>query len=163
MSSNKRIAFCGIFVALALVFSYLESLLPMSFAIPGIKMGLANVVTIFLIFKIGLKEAIVVGTLRVILSALLFGNIAVLIFSVSGMLLSILVMFILSKIKRVSIVGVSIWGGISHNVGQIIIAIIIMGNINITYYLPFLILSGIFFGGLMGVIAYHLIKNVEID
>ena len=125
---TKKVAMLGLTIALAMIMSYIEALVPLSFAVPGIKMGLANIVIIFVLYKIGTKEAILVSLIRVILVSLLFSNVMAMAYSIAGAVLSLSVMWLLKKTDRFSFVGVSIAGGIMHNVGQIIMAVILLGT-----------------------------------
>ncbi|MBO6114813.1 MAG: Gx transporter family protein [Lachnospiraceae bacterium] len=160
ISSSRMTALCGIFIALAMVLSYLESLVPISFAIPGIKLGLANIVTIIALVKLGLKPALIISIGRVLLSGLLFGNPATIIYSMSGALLSIAVMFIVRKLKLLTITGTSVCGAVAHNLGQLIVAAIVIENTKIFYYMAVLSVSGIIAGVFIGIFAGIIIKNI---
>lgn len=164
MKTNK-IATLGLAIALAMIMSYIEALVPLSFAVPGIKMGLANIVIIFVLYKIGTKEAILVSVIRVILVSLLFSNAMAMAYSIAGAVLSLLVMWILKKADRFSVIGVSIAGGIMHNVGQIVMAVILLGTEQIALYLPVLIITGTATGIVIGIVAGLVInrfKNIRI-
>ncbi len=162
----KRIAFVGVMASLALVLSYLEFLIPPLFtAFPGIKMGLPNIVIIFTLYKLGTKEAICVSLVRLICSALLFGSVLTFSYSLAGAVLSLAVMAILKRIDKFSPIGVSIVGGICHNVGQTIVALCIFGRAEIAYYLVVLAISGTIAGalvGLAGSMLLKLMKNVKL-
>ena len=162
---TKKVAMLGLTIALAMIMSYIEALVPLSFAVPGIKMGLANIVIIFVLYKIGTKEAILVSLIRVILVSLLFSNVMAMAYSIAGAVLSLLVMWILKKTDKFSVVGVSIAGGIMHNVGQIIMAVILLGTEQIALYLPVLIITGTATGVVIGIVAGLVInrfKNIRI-
>ena len=161
ISSSRMMALCGIFIALAMVLSYLESLVPISFAIPGIKLGLANIVTIIALVKLGLKPALIISVGRVLLSGLLFGNPATIMYSMAGALLSIAVMFIVRKLKLLAITGTSVCGAVAHNLGQLIVAAIVIENTKIFYYMAVLSVSGIIAGILIGLLAGIIIKNIN--
>lgn len=161
ISSSHMTALCGVFIALAMVLSYLESLVPISFAIPGIKLGLANIVTIIALVKLGLKPALIISIGRVLLSGLLFGNPATIMYSMAGALLSITVMFIVRKLKLLAITGTSVCGAVVHNLGQIIVAAIVIENTKIFYYMAVLSVSGIIAGILIGLLAGNIIKNIR--
>lgn len=161
ISSSRMTALCGVFIALAMVLSYLESLVPISFAIPGIKLGLANIVTIIALVKLGLKPALIISVGRVLLSGLLFGNPATIMYSMSGALLSIAVMFIVRKLKLLAITGTSVCGAVAHNLGQLIVAAIVIENTKIFYYMAVLSVSGIIAGVLIGLLAGIIIKNIN--
>ena len=153
MTPAKRVAYTAICVALAMVFSYVETLIPINFGIPGIKLGLANLAIVFALYALGLPLAALISLVRILLSALLFGNIASMLYSLAGGFLSIIVMALLKKIKGLSQVGVSIAGGVCHNIGQILMAWFMLGSFKIIYYLPVLIISGAVTGLVIGVLA----------
>ena len=158
---SKRIATYGLLVALAFILSYIESLFPLSIAIPGIKLGLANLVVITALYKMGVKEAFVLSIIRIILVGFTFGNPSTMMFSLVGGLLSWLLMVVFQKSKLFSMVGVSIIGGIAHNIGQIAVAIMVVENIDIIYYLPFLLIFGVIMGALIGILATIIIKRLK--
>lgn len=160
-TKNVHSAMVGVLIALAMLLSYLEGLVPLSFTIPGIKLGLANIVTIYALYKISVKSAITIGVGRVILSGILFGNLYVIIYSLAGTLLSITVMAFLRRIKKVSIAGVSIAGAVFHNFGQILVAMLLMENARIAYYMAVLLVSGTIAGIVIGIIAGMLIKTIK--
>ena len=162
---TKKVAMLGLTIALAMIMSYIEALVPLSFAVPGIKMGLANIVIIFVLYKISTKEAILVSLIRVILVSLLFSNIMAMAYSIAGAVLSLSVMWVLKKTDKFSVVGVSIAGGIMHNVGQIIMAVILLGTEQITLYLPVLIITGTATGVVIGIVSGLVInrfKNIRL-
>lgn len=158
---TDKIANFGLLIALAFILSYIESLFPIPFPVPGIKLGLANLVVIIALYKLGSKEAFVLSVLRIILISFTFGNLYMLMFSMTGGLLSWLLMSIAKKSKLFSMVGVSVIGGVSHNIGQIIMAVIVVENINIAYYLPFLLVSGITAGIIIGIVASIIISRFK--
>ena len=158
---TKKVAMLGLTIALAMIMSYIEALVPLSFAVPGIKMGLANIVIIFVLYKIGTKEAILVSLIRVILVSLLFSNVMAMAYSIAGAVLSLSVMWLLKKTDRFSFVGVSIAGGIMHNVGQIIMAVILLGTEQIALYLPVLIITGTVTGVVIGIVAGLVINRFK--
>ncbi len=158
---SKKIAVYGLLVALAFILSYIESLFPLAIGIPGIKLGLANLVVIVAIYKLGVKEAFTLSVIRIILVGFTFGSPSSMMFSLVGGLLSWLLMVIFQKSKLFSMVGVSIIGGIAHNIGQIIVSILVLENINIIYYLPFLLVSGVITGGLIGILAAIIIRRLK--
>ena len=162
---TKKVAMLGLTIALAMIMSYIEALVPLSFAVPGIKMGLANIVIIFVLYKIGTKEAILVSLIRVILVSLLFSNVMAMAYSIAGAVLSLSVMWLLKKTDKFSFVGVSIAGGIMHNVGQIIMAVIVLGTEQIALYLPVLVITGTVTGVVIGIVSGLVInrfKNIRI-
>ena len=156
----KKVAFLGVLTAVALVLSYLESLLPPLWAaVPGIKMGIPNVVIIFMLYRYGVKEAVIVSLIRVFIVALLFGNVMTLAYSVAGALLSITLMAICKKIKVFSVVGTSIVGGIAHNLGQILVAIVLFDTVQIGYYMIVLAITGTIAGVFIGLAGALLLKR----
>ena len=162
---TKKVAMLGLTIALAMIMSYIEALVPLSFAVPGIKMGLANIVIIFVLYKIGTKEAILVSLIRVFLVSLLFSNVMAMAYSIAGAVLSLSVMWLLKKIDKFSVIGVSVAGGVMHNVGQIIMAIILLRTEQIAIYLPVLILTGTVTGVIIGIVSGLVInrfKNIKI-
>ena len=159
---NKKIATSALMIALAMILSFVESQIPSFFPIPGIKLGLANIAVIFALYRLSIRDAIVVSLIRVVVVSTLFGTSLTLAYSLSGAVLSLLIMVLLKKSDRFSVVGVSVAGGISHNIGQIIMAIILMHNSVISYYLPFLIISGIVTGVVIGLVSAKIVERVKI-
>jgi heptaprenyl diphosphate synthase len=157
----RSIATFGLLVALAFILSYIESLFPLSIAIPGIKLGLANLVVMVALYKLGVKEAFVLSIIRIILVGFTFGNPSTMMFSLAGGLLSWLLMVIFQKTKLFSMIGVSIIGGIAHNIGQIAVSIVVVENIDIVYYLPFLLVFGVIMGAIIGVLGTIIIKRLK--
>ena len=159
--STKKIALCGVLTALAMIFSYIESVIPIPIPVPGIKLGVANIAVITILYELGVKEAIVINLLRIALTALLFGNVNSFLFSISGAVLSLTIMIIMKRLDFFSCIGVSVCGGVMHNVGQIIAAVFIMGSEAIVLYLPVLIVSGVFTGVVIGVVSGIVAKHVK--
>ncbi len=160
---QKKITLLGCCLAAAMLLSFVESLVPPIVAVPGVKIGLANIAVIFVLCRIGLKEAYLVSFVRVLLSALLFGNIVSLVYSACGALLSLTAMSILKKVNFFSVFGISVVGAVVHNIGQIIAAIIILGSSVIALYLPVLILSGVLSGAVIGILSGIIIKRLKIS
>lgn len=161
LSRTKKIAYLGTFLVLSLVFSYVESQIPLFISIPGVKLGIANTVTVIILYMFGLKEALTVGVLRVIISGLLFSNLFSIIYGISGCVLSILSMFMLKKINMFSMCGVSFGGAVMHNIGQLIVATCVIGQCSVFYYAPALILFGGIFGVLTGMLCTVIYKRLE--
>ena len=160
----KRVALYGIMIALAAIMSFIERLIPVSLGIPGAKLGLANLVTIVCLYTIGDKAAIVISIFRIILVGLLFGNMFSILYSLSGGTVSLACMLIAKRVGRLSASGVSIVGGVMHNIGQLLVAAIIIHNIRIAYYMPVLMLAGVVCGiviGLLGAIIIKRVKNID--
>lgn len=150
---SRNIAFCGIFTALAMIFSYIEALLPISLGVPGAKPGFANIAILIVLYIAGAGAAFWVDVLRIVLTGILFGNMASFIFSISGGLLSVAVMILLKRTNRFSIAGISVAGGVSHNIGQIIAAAVVTKTPGIAYYLPVLLVTGVIAGVVNGCVA----------
>lgn len=158
---TRKIARMGLLVALSMILSYVESLIPAFVAVPGVKVGLANIVVIFALYTLGPIEALIVSLLRVILSSFLFGSVLSLLYSLSGALLSLGGMILMKKLKIFSTTVVSVTGGVLHNVGQILVACLVLETDVLLYYLPVLILSGTITGAVIGIIASLVIKRLE--
>lgn len=159
-SNAGTVAQLGMFIAVAMVFSYIESFIRIDIAVPGIKIGLANIVTIVVLCKLGLADAVLVSALRIFLSSLLFGNFTVMIYSLAGAAVSMLFMWISVKLGFFSTTGTSILGGVGHNVGQLIVAYLVIKNQNILIYAPVLLVSGTIAGVLIGLAAAFVIRAV---
>lgn len=157
----RKIAFLGLSITLAMILSFVESQIPVFTTIPGMKVGLPNLVMVFLLYRAGWKETVIVSLIRAFLVALLFGNLQSLIFSISGAVLSLTGMILLKKTGLFSPIAVSVTGGVLHNVGQIIAACLWTGTVQIAYYLPALLVSGVCAGIAIGLIAGFLLKRLE--
>ena len=155
----SKVAQYGLITALALVLSYLESLLP-PLGVPGVKLGLPNLAVVFALYRLGLRDACVISLVRVVLAALLFGNGAALAYSLAGAALSLALMGLLKKTGRFSSVGVSVAGGVAHNAGQIFVAMALLETARLAWYLPVLWVSGTVAGVLIGAVAGILVKRV---
>jgi len=155
-----KIAFFGMMVALAFTFSYLESLIPFNFGIPGVKLGLANLVVVVALYTMKPGEAFFIAIARILLAGLTFGNAYSLAYSLCGGILSFAVMLLFKRTK-LSVIGVSILGGICHNIGQIIVAAIVMDTIRIAYYLPVLLIAGLVTGLLLGIVSKMIIERYQ--
>ena len=157
---KNKIAYWGVFLALALVCSYVESLIPISLGIPGVKLGLTNIVVILMLYTIGAKDAILISVLRIILAGFMFGNAFSIIYSLAGGILSFVVMVLLKNTGKLKILSISTAGGISHNVGQLIVAALVVENYNILFYVPVLIIAGIITGFLIGLLAGEIVLRI---
>ena len=158
--STKRLATDAMFLTLALVISYIEVLIPIPVGIPGIKLGLANGVIMILLFFTTWIRTLEISVIRVVLAGFLFGNPMTIAYSLAGGILSLIVMGILKKIKGFSSVGISVGGGVAHNIGQLSIAVILMENTKIYYYAPVLLLTGTIAGVMIGVLSGVLVKKI---
>ncbi len=157
---TRKIAVTAIAAATAMILSYLESLIPLSLSFPGIKIGLANLAIVFILYKLGIKEAVCVSVLRLLWVGILFGNMMTLAYSAAGAALSLAVMALLRKTNKFSEIGVSVAGGVFHNFGQILMAALLMGVAQILYYLPVLCISGTISGAIIGIVGGVLIKRI---
>ena len=157
----KRVAFLSMSIALAMILSFVESLIPALVAIPGIKIGLPNLIIVFILYRVGWKETVIVSIIRILLVAMLFGNVQTMTFSIAGAVLSLLGMILLQKTNWFSTIAVSITGGILHNIGQIIAAVLWTQTAEIAYYLPVLLVSGTVAGTVIGLLAGLLVKRLE--
>lgn len=161
MNKSKAIAFTGICTALALILAYIEILIPPIFpAVPGIKMGLPNIIIVFLLYRRGPVSAIVVSLLRTVLVTILFGNGMAFMYSLAGSVLSLIVMVLLQKLNFLSTVGVSVAGAIAHNLGQTLMAMILLDTSEIAYYMVVLTVAGTIAGVFIGICGSLLIKRV---
>ncbi len=161
MKNTKNLTTLSLLIAVAMILSYIESLVPAFVAVPGVKIGLSNIATVFALYTLGAPAAIAVSLVRVILSSLLFGNMAAFIFSLSGAVLALLFMISFKRLSLFSEIGVSVLGGVAHNAGQIIAAAFVMENAGIAYYLVPLVISGTIAGVVVGIIAGILIKRIK--
>lgn len=157
----KHVAKIGIFVALAMVFSYIEVLIPFNFGIPGVKLGIANIVVVTALYQLKAKEVFMISLVRIFLMGVLFGNGVSLIYSLAGGILSLSVMLICKKTNLFSVIGVSVAGGVSHNIGQILAAAFVIHNSSIFYYLAVLGIAGIITGLLIGFLSEHIISAMK--
>ena len=157
---KNRVAYFGVFTALALIFSYVETLIPINFGIPGIKLGLANLIIVVALYKLELKEVYMLAIVRVLLSGFIFGNYFSIIYSLAGGLLSLSVMALLKKQGGFSVIGISMAGGVFHNVGQMIVAVFVVETFSISYYLPVLLIAGMITGLVIGVVGEEILKRL---
>ena len=155
----SKIAQYGLLTALALVLSYLESLIPPLW-VPGVKLGLPNLAVVFALYRLGWKDACVISLVRVVLVTLLFGNGAALAYSIAGAALSLSLMGLLKKTRKFSTVGVSVAGGVAHNAGQILVAMALLETSRLAWYLPVLWVSGTIAGVLIGIVSGVLVERV---
>lgn len=157
---RNKVAYFGVFTALALIFSYVETLIPISFGIPGVKLGLANLIIVIALYKLGLKEAYLLSVVRVLLAGFLFGNYFSIIYSLAGALLSLTVMAALKKAGGFSMIGVSIAGGVFHNIGQLFVAMLVVETFRVAYYVPVLLTAGLLTGCVIGILAQEMLRRL---
>ena len=157
---KTRVAYFGVFTALALIFSYVESLIPFQIGIPGVKLGLANLIIVIALYKMSLREAYLLSVTRVVLAGLIFGSMFSILYSLAGALLSLTVMALLKKSGGFSILGVSIAGGVMHNVGQLIVAMFVVQTSSVSYYIPVLLIAGLITGLVIGIAADSMLRRL---
>ena len=172
---TKKLAQLGLFLALALILAYVESLIPFSFGIPGIKLGLPNLIVVLLLCSesvdrsngdqrdfvsdtswSGAKEACLINTVRIILSGFLFSNLYAILYALAGAVLSFTAMLIGRRMRCFSMIGISVLGGVFHNIGQIIVAMIVVETVYVGYYVPVLIAVGTVTGAVLGIAAMEI-------
>lgn len=147
----KRTVTLGFLLAVSLLLSYIESLLPFGIGIPGIKLGLPNMIVILLLYLYSGREALLVNMLRIIVSGFLFSNLYTILYSLAGAFCSFVIMYLLKKTKKFSLIGISVSGGVFHNIGQLLMAVLVVKSVAAVFYLPYLMLAGVFTGFLIGV------------
>ena len=159
---QKKIAYMGLFAAIAIIFGYVESLIPFFAGIPGIKLGLANLAVLFILETYTWKEAALVSMVRILVIGFMFGNMFSILYSMAGAALSLTVMTLMKRFSGFSILGVSVAGGVSHNIGQLIIAALIVENTSLFYYAPVLLISGVITGILIGILTREVTKRIHL-
>ena len=157
---KSKLAYLGLFSAVAIIFGYVESLIPFFMRIPGIKLGIANLAVLFLLQKYSVNEAPLVSVVRILVIGFMFGNLFSILYSLAGAFLSLTVMTLMIKKTDFSLVGVSVAGGIAHNVGQLIIAMLTVSSLNLIYYAPALLISGVITGILIGKLTEEVAKRI---
>ena len=157
---TRKVVHMGMLIALAMVLSFIESQIPAFVAVPGMKLGLANIAIVFALYSLGFREALGVSLIRVVLSAILFGSVVSGLYSAAGAILSLLGMALLKKSGFFGTVGVSVSGAVLHNLGQIGIACFILRTQALVYYLPFLILSAVVSGVVIGIVSAVLVERI---
>lgn len=158
---KNKAAYFGVFTALSLIFSYVEMLIPIQFGVPGIKLGLANLMIVIMLYKSGPKDALLLSVVRIVLSGFLFGNLFAIIYSLAGGILSLAVMALLKKRGTFSVMGVSIAGGVCHNIGQLVVAMAVVETYRVGYYLPVLLIAGMVTGMLIGIVSNEVLKRIR--
>ncbi len=159
---SVKIAYIGVLSALAIIFGYIESLFPIPIAIPGIKLGISNIVILFTLIKLDRKDAFFIMLIKVFVTSLLFSGFNTFIYSLLGGIFSILSMSIAFRFKF-SNIGASMVGGVFHNIGQIVAATIILGSISTLYYFPILLLSGLIVGFLIGIVTNLVLSKLQLS
>lgn len=158
---HTRAANLGLLLGVALILSYVESLIPFAFGIPGMKLGLPNAAILIVLYLYGWQQALIINVLRIVVSGFLFGSMFGILFSLAGAIISFFVMCIFKKADFFSIKGVSICGGVSHNIGQMLVAVYVVKTSGILYYLPVLMIGGLITGILIGIISENIIPRIR--
>lgn len=157
---TKRLAISSMFATLALIFSYVEAIIPFNAGIPGVKLGIANLVVIIALYEMNFKYAFAINALRILIAGLLFNGVFGAFYSLAGGLLSLIIMWLLKKTDLFSMIGVSMAGGLAHNMGQLLVAALVVSNLRMFLYFPILMFSGIISGIMIGVVAYVIDRKV---
>lgn len=158
---SKKVAMAGMFTALAMIFSYVEVLIPINLGIPGMKLGLANLVVVVTLYTMGVPMAFAVSMIRIMLVSMTFGSFSAMLYSMAGGILSFCGMALLKKVPNFSVIGVSLLGGVLHNVGQLLVAMAVVENINLIAYLPPLMIAGMVTGLLIGIVSAQVIPRIK--
>lgn len=159
---KSRVAQFGIFTALALIFGYLETFIPFHIGIPGIKLGLSNLIIVIALYKLSLSETYALSIVKAVLTGFMFGNLFAILYSLAGGILSVSVMALAKKGKGFSVVGVSICGGVFHNIGQLIVAAIAVESYSVVYYTPVLLIAGCITGCVIGIVSNEMLKRLRV-
>lgn len=158
---KNKVAVFGVFTSLALILSYVELLIPINFGIPGMKLGLANLLVVILLYKGCPRDALLLSVIRILLSGLIFGNMFSIFYSLGGGLLSLAVMVFLKKTGQFTVAGISIGGGASHNVGQLLVSMFVVQTYQVGYYLPVLLIAGVITGAVIGILSAEVLKRTQ--
>ena len=158
---KNKVAVFGVFTSLALILSSVELLIPSNFGIPGMKLGLANLLVVILLYKGCPRDALLLSVIRILLSGLIFGNMFSIFYSLGGGLLSLAVMVFLKKTGQFTVAGISIGGGASHNVGQLLVAMFVVQTYQVGYYLPVLLIAGVITGAVIGILSAEVLKRTQ--
>ena len=153
----------AIFTAIAFIFSYIESLFPLPIPFPGIKLGLANLGVLFILKKYSFKEAALVSVVRILVIGFMFGNLFSILYSLAGAALSLTVMDLLKKHSGFSLIGISVAGGVTHNIGQLIVAMIVVSNTSLMIYAPALLVAGVLAGILIGGLTKEVVGRLPLN
>ena len=157
---KNKVAYFGLFVALALIFSYVETLIPVIIAVPGVKLGLTNLIVIVALYKMNFKSAALISITRILLSGFLFGNMASIMYSLAGGILSLIVMTALKRTNAFHLISISIAGGVAHNIGQLIVAMLVLKTYSLIYYFSVLMIAGLVTGAIIGIVANEMLKRL---
>ena len=161
MNRVKKIVDLGLLLAAALILSYIESLIPFGFGIPGIKLGLANLAVLLCLYQWRAREAITLNIMRILLAGFLFGNLYSILYSLAGGFFGFLVMWMAKRLNRLTMTGVSVLGGVFHNIGQLFVAAFVVETVGVFYFIPYLLLSGVLTGLLIGFVAGLILPHLK--
>lgn len=160
ISKSGKVALYGMMTALAFLLSYVETLIPISLGVPGVKLGLANLSSIVSMYLLGQGAAVVIALVRIILVGFTFGNMSMMLYSLTGAAVSLILMSVFCRLDWFGVTGVSIIGGAGHNIGQLMVAALVVENAGIFYYLPVLLAAGTIAGAIIGMLGGILIKRL---
>lgn len=160
---KRKTAYLGLFSAVAIILGYVESLIPVFAGIPGIKLGLANLAVLFILDRYSAKEAALVSVVRILVIGFMFGNLFSILYSMAGAALSLTVMNLLKKHSGFSLIGISVAGGGTHNIGQLIVAMIVVSNTSLMVYAPALLVAGVLAGILIGVLTKEVVGRLPLN
>lgn len=150
----------GLLTALGLIIGYIEFLIPIPLGIPGVKPGFANIVIVWALYSLGSWEALMINGMRIFLSGFLFGNFSMILYSLAGAAVSFLCMCLAKKSGLFSMTGVSMIGGVMHNVGQLLVAMAVLETVSLVYYGPVLLAAGVITGLLIGIVTGEVKKRI---
>lgn len=161
-SSAYKITLSAVLSALALIFSYIEAIIPFNAGIPGIKLGIANLVILVCLYTLGFRYTLAINLVRILVAGLLFNGFFGALYSLAGGILSLLIMVLLKKTGLFSPVGISMAGGVAHNTGQLLVAALIVSNMKLFIYFPVLLFSGLISGIFIGILTYLILKKLPV-
>lgn len=159
----KKTAYAGVLVALALIFSYIETFIPLPIPFPGIKLGLANIVIVYALFRMDIYYAAFISVVRVLVAGVLFGNMSMILYSLAGATMALIVMYAAKKNFELHVITISLLGALAHIIGQMIVAGMVTSFGAISYYAPVLLIFSVFTGIIIGLISDQLLKRIPID
>ena len=160
---KRKTAYLGLFAAVAIIFGYVDSLIPVFAGIPGVKIGLANLAILFILDRYSWREAALVSVVRILVIGFMFGNLFSIVYSLAGAALSLPVMNFLKKHSEFSLIGISVAGGVTHNIGQLIVAMIVVSNTSLMVYTPALLVAGVLAGVAIGVLVKEVLGRVPLN
>lgn len=160
---KRKTAYLGLFSAIAIILGYVESLIPVFAGIPGVKMGLANLAVLFILDRYSWREAALVSVVRILVIGFMFGNLFSIVYSLAGAALSLTVMSFLKKHSEFSLIGISVAGGVTHNIGQLLVAMVVVSNTSLMVYAPALLVAGVLAGVVIGVVTKEVLGRVPLN